>query len=169
MANSSLEGSFWELTEPVKNNLNRIYNAYKGKENVEGYSRLEGLIQNNKCSYEQMKRIKNFFDSFGGGKNDTSYLLNGGTIMKNWVEECLSNARDSVNSKKKNMKNSGMNNQYQDEKLTSISKLTNNDVKVTENSVELRKIIKEGCIYEIEMFKKTLDIFNKNNKSIKQI
>ena len=169
MANSSLEGSFWELTEPIKNNLNRIYGAYKGKKDVEGYSRLEGLIQDNKCSYEQMKRIKNFFDTFSGGKNETSYLLNGGTLMKDWVDECLSNARDSVDSKKKNMKNSGMDNQYQDEKITSVGKISNNDVKITENSVELHKIMKEECIYELEMFKKTLNIFNKNNKSIKQI
>jgi hypothetical protein len=60
-----------------------------------------------------MKRIKNFFDGFKGSKNETPYLLNGGTKMKQWVDECLSNARNDIKGKKKSMMDIGMDNQYQ--------------------------------------------------------
>lgn len=168
MANSSLEGSFWELTEPLKNTLNRIYTSYRGKKNVEGYQRLENLIKNDKCSYEQMKRIKNFFDSFNGNKNETTYLLNGGSHMKKWVNDCLNNSRESLNIKKNNMKDIGVSNQYQNKKDTDIDRINNSDVKLSENNVETRKIMKEEYIYELERFKETLNVFNKNNKSIKR-
>ena len=66
--------------------LNRIYKAYKGPKNAEGYQRLEELVSkteskdDSKISYEQLKLMKNFFDSYTGNKKDTPYLLNGGTL-----------------------------------------------------------------------------------------
>jgi hypothetical protein len=113
MANSSLENKYWELDGELINHLTRIFNAYNGDENVAGYKRLSDLIDSKECSYQQMKRIKNFFDNYGGTVKETPYLLNGGTKMKQWVDECLSNARDDIKGKKKSMMDVGMDNQYQ--------------------------------------------------------
>ena len=40
MANSALENKYWELDDELIHHLDRILNAYKGDENVEGYKRL---------------------------------------------------------------------------------------------------------------------------------
>jgi hypothetical protein len=113
MANSELENKYWDLSDEMINHLNKIFNAYKGDENVAGYKRLNDLIESGECSYQQMKRIKNFFDTYHGTTKETPYLLNGGTFMKQWVDECLSNARNDVKGKKKAMMDVGMGNQYQ--------------------------------------------------------
>ena len=76
MANSKLQGKKIGIPQKLSSHLNKIFNAYKGNKNVEGYERLNGLVSKNSITYEQLKRIKNFFDTFEGGKNDTPYLLN---------------------------------------------------------------------------------------------
>jgi hypothetical protein len=113
MANSSLENKYWELDEELLNHLTRIFNAYNGDENVAGYKRLKDLIDSKECSYQQMKRVKNFFDTYEGTIKQTPYLLNGGSKMKGWVDECLSNARQDIKGKKKSMMDVGMDNQFQ--------------------------------------------------------
>ena len=79
MANSSLKGKCVSIDSDLKKHLLKIYNAYKGDKNVEGYTRLKSLCDTDEISYEKLKRIKNFFDNFSGKKNGTPYLLNGGT------------------------------------------------------------------------------------------
>lgn len=162
MANSELQGKYWEIDDTMYNHLTRIMNAYKGDENVKGYSRLKGLIDTRECSYEQMKRIKNFFDTFEGSNKETSYLLNGGTKMKNWVEECLNNARDSIKGKKKSMMNIGMTNQFQKDgntknQDTSAQRIRTDNISVNET------------IYEMKAFNNILKVFEQNNKNIKNL
>jgi hypothetical protein len=169
MANSKLENMYWELGETMTNHLTKIYNAYKGNEDVEGYKRLEGLIDNGEISYQQMKRIKNFFDNFSGKKNDTSYLLNGGSNMRIWVEECLSNAREGVKGKKKSMMNIGMHNQFHKDGGVKDSDSSGKRVKNIKLESSSRNISNNRGIYEIEEFSKLLNIFENNNKNIKNI
>tara|TARA_R110002020_G_scaffold437376_1_gene647606 strand:+ start:1257 stop:1766 length:510 start_codon:yes stop_codon:yes gene_type:complete len=169
MANSSLENKYWELDDGLINHLTRIFNAYRGKEDVQGYKRLKDLIDSGECSYQQMKRIKNFFDTFSGKKNDTSYLLNGGTKMMEWVEECLSNGRQDVKGKKKAMMDVGMDNQFQKDGGTKTQDTSGERVKkINVESKSMKVSDKEG-IYEIEMFNNLLNIFEENNRKIKNI
>jgi hypothetical protein len=169
MANSALENKYWELSDEITNHLSRIFNAYKGDENVQGYKRLKDLIDKRECSYQQMKRIKNFFDSFNGTKNDTPYLLNGGTKMKQWVDDCLSNARQDIKGKKKSMMNIGMDNQFQKDGGTKNQDSSGNPIKNNKIGSSSRKISDNRGIYEVEMFSKLLNIFEENNKTIKNI
>ena len=103
MANSKLQGKKTYIPEKVKTHLSRIFTAYRGDESVEGYARLKKLVDKDEISYEQMKRMKNFFDNYEGGKNETPYLLNGGTLMKSWVDKTLKDARQNIEGKKKAM------------------------------------------------------------------
>ncbi len=169
MANSSLENKYWELDEELINHLTRIFNAYKGDENVTGYKRLSDLIDSGECSYQQMKRIKNFFDTYKGTIKETPYLLNGGTKMKQWVDECLSNARQDIKGKKKAMMGVGMDNQFQKDGGTRDQDSSGKRIKNTKIGSSSRQVSDNRGIYEVEMFSKLLNIINENNKKIKNI
>lgn len=169
MANSALENKYWELDTKLINHLTKIFNAYKGDENVAGYKRLNDLIDTKECSYQQMKRIKNFFDTYQGTVKESPYLLNGGTIMKQWVDECLSNARDDIKGKKKSMMDIGMDNQYQNDGGTKDQDSSGKRIKNNKIGSSSRKISDNRGIYEVEMFSKLLNIFEHNNKQIKNI
>ena len=96
MANSDLQGKEIEIPKEVKTHLGKIFNAYKGDKTAEGYNRLKNLMDKKNISYEQMKRIKNFFDNYNGKNKETPYLLNGGTLMKDWVNKSLEDARQYI-------------------------------------------------------------------------
>jgi hypothetical protein len=169
MANSALENKYWEMDEEMTNHLSKIFNAYNGDENVEGYKRLKDLTNDPEITYQQMKRIKNFFDGFSGKKNETPYLLNGGTKMKQWVDECLSNARDDIKGKKKSMMDIGMDNQYQDDGGTRDQDSSGKRIKNTKIGTSSRQISDNRGIYECKLFGNLLNIIEENNKTIKNI
>ena len=83
-------------------------------ENTEGYNRNKELQTQKFISYKQLKRIKNFFDTFKGNHKDPSFILNGGVEIKNWVNNELRRMRDYVKNTKKNKMNTGMMNQFLD-------------------------------------------------------
>ena len=169
MANSNLQGKYWEVNDELYNHLKRIFDAYRGNETVKGFTRLKGLLDTREISYEQMKRIKNFFDTFNGTKNDTSYLLNGGTKMKVWVDECLSNARDDIKGKKEVMMNVGMDNQFQKAGGTKNMDSSGNRIKPMKVSSSSKKISNNDGIYECKLFGELLNIIDNNNKIIKKL
>jgi hypothetical protein len=158
MANSKLTGHKVTLDDEIKYHLKRIFNAYKGGKDVEGYTRLKNLCDVSSITYEQLKRIKNFFDTFEGSKKDTIYLLNGGSKMKHWVDEKLDEMRDGVESKKKTMSSIGMPNQYQKEKLT-LSKIDNK-----KHDSDVNKILRQEGIYRIKVLDDLITEINKNKK-----
>lgn len=68
--------------------------------NTEGHRRNQDLRNNGFATYQQLGRIKNYFDNFNGEKNDVTYILNGGDYMRNWVDQTLGSMRDGDNSQK---------------------------------------------------------------------
>ena len=158
MANAKLKGITIVIEKDVNQHLKKIFNAYCGDRNVEGYTRVKNLCDSDDISYEQLARIKNFFDSFTGKKSDSPYLLNGGTKMKDWVEMSLSNMRYRVDSKKKNMNAVGMPNQYQKEKIT-IS-----GVKLDSHDTDTNKILRQEGIYNIKVLEDLIITINKNKQ-----
>tara|TARA_R110002153_G_scaffold80401_5_gene204472 strand:- start:3112 stop:3603 length:492 start_codon:yes stop_codon:yes gene_type:complete len=158
MANSELRGGKILIDDDINYHLKRIYNAYNGPKDVEGYERLRGLCDNNNVSYEQLKRIKNFFDGYEGKNNETTYLLNGGTKMREWVKSKLDDMRNNISSKKKNMKNVGMPNQYQKDKI-SIG-----NVKIDTHDSDTNKILRQEGIYSIKVLDDLITEINKNKK-----
>ena len=175
MANSSLQGYSWDIPEELHSHLRRTMNAYKGDKNVEGYKRLEGLINEPKVSYEQLKRIKNFFDGhttsntdhMDDKKQDTQFILNGGRKMRDWVNGTLNSARQGVESPKKAKHSIGMTNQYQKDSVRHTKGISTSSVKP--HSTGDIKIKKESYsdIYiskEVKLMESLINIFDKNKE-----
>lgn len=79
----------------------------------EGYKRLCNLVSNPSISYLDMKRIKNYFDNCTpADRNTIPYFLNGGDLFREWVNNTLNNATQSVKDFKETKKKMGVNNAY---------------------------------------------------------
>lgn len=175
MANSSLQGYSWNVPEELHSHLRRTMNAYKGDKNVEGYKRLEGLIGEPKVSYEQLKRIKNFFDNHGTAnvdymddkKQDTEFILNGGRKMRDWVNKTLNTARSNIQNVKDIQKKAGTSIGNTHIKTHTKDGITTNSVKA--HSTSDLKIKKESYddIYfnkEAKLMESLINIFDKNKE-----
>jgi hypothetical protein len=158
MANSELQGKTFDIPENLKKHLKKIFNAYTGAKNIEGYKRLEELVNKDSVSYEQLKLIKNFFDNYSGNRKGTTYLLNGGTIMKNWVDLSLNNAREGVKNIKKSMDNIGMTSNSDLKNLPSI-KMDNK-----KHDTDTNKILRQEGIYNMRLMENLITIIDKNKK-----
>jgi hypothetical protein len=155
MANSELQGQSFDIDKKIKNHLNLIFNAYKGAKNEEGHQRLKKLIDKDGISYEQLKLIKNFFDNYQGSRKSTPYLLNGGTLMKNWVEKTLSDARQRIKGTKDSMDNIGASNKIE---------LPNVRIDNEDHDSDTNKILRQEGIYNMRLIENLITIFDKNKK-----
>ena len=98
--NSELRGKYWNCPDYVLNAISNAVKTYeslnKNGEITEGYKRAKGILESKKIEYAQMKRIKNWFDSFDGNHNDMEYRLNGGKTMHNWVDSTLNRETEAI-------------------------------------------------------------------------
>ena len=63
----------------------------------DGVKRAKNILRAGKITYQAMKRLKNFFDTFHQGGGDAQqYALAGGDMMKNFVDSTLQADRDAV-------------------------------------------------------------------------
>lgn len=60
---------------------------------IEGHKRNEELRNSGYVTYQQLGRIKNWFDSYDGDGTDAPYILNGADYMRNWVESTIGDLR----------------------------------------------------------------------------
>lgn len=173
MANSSLKGYSWDLPDELHSHLKRTMNAYKGDKNVDGYKRLNGLINEPKVSYEQLKRIKNFFDNHS--TQDTEFILNGSRKMRDWVNRTLGTARDNISKVKDVQKNSStaIDNTHIKSHTkagfttNSIKPHSTSDIKIKKESYDDIYIKKEVKLMEslIKIFDKNKELWQTDNKS----
>ena len=77
-----------------------------------GFKRAKNIVDTKRLSYEQMKRVKNYFDNYEGDGNDMEFKLNGGDLMKSWVNNTLGNARDAIENVKRVEMNAGKENAF---------------------------------------------------------
>ena len=103
-----------KLPESLKNHLSKSFEMVDADSNVEGYNRNQELREKGIMTYQQLKRVKNWFDSYDGNKEDTPFILNGGDRMQKWCGHVLNHWRDSLESGKKVKMDTGMDNQYID-------------------------------------------------------
>ena len=102
-----------EFPKDKQEHMKKSFHMVKGaNENVEGFKRNQELQTKNYIDYKQLKRIKNFFDNFKGNHNEPSFVLNGGVVMKNWVNDVLRKMRQGLDLTKRNKAETGMQNQY---------------------------------------------------------
>lgn len=72
---------------------------------IEGHKRNEELRNTGYVTYQQLGRIKNWFDNYSGDGKDAPYILNGADYMRNWVETTIQDLRkqDTTHSEVENI------------------------------------------------------------------
>lgn len=88
------------------------HKAKGADKNGEGYKRNQELQGQKSLTYQQLKRIKNFFDNFKGKDVDHEFILNGGPKMKHWVNNELRRMREGIYMTSHNKSETGMQNQH---------------------------------------------------------
>lgn len=110
--NKDLYNKKIELPEDVVGYLQQCHDSAVGADDgTEGYRRNKELRDSGFVTYQQLKRMKNFFDNFNGHENDLPFILNGGHYVKGWVNQMLKSMRDGI-SLSKEIKSTVLPNQY---------------------------------------------------------
>ena len=142
-----------KLPETLINHLGKSFEMVEADSNVEGYNRNKDLRNEPVLTYQQLKRIKNWFDSYNGNKEDTPFILNGGDRMSKWCNHVLDHWRKTLESGKQIKMDTGMENQFiknhdkdglpQTPGQKHEKGLNKYDVAVTENIKLINKLIKD--------------------------
>lgn len=153
--NKDLYGHKVPLPEDVVGYLGQCYEAAKGAdESTDGYRRNIELRDSGEVTYQQLKRIKNFFDNYNGHENDLPFILNGGHYVKDWVNRTLGSMRNDVELGKK-IKSEVLPNQYinphEKDSLNNINRPSKShksnvefyDLEVTESLKRINDLIKK--------------------------
>ena len=111
--NAELKHRFFPLGINIRKHLQRTLNNYNGDKDVDGYKRLVNILSmENGIAYNEMKRIKNFFDNFQGSQDSIEFILNGGQPMMLWVNATLNRATQTIKDFKAAKKAAGIKNAY---------------------------------------------------------
>lgn len=127
--NSELKNKKFVLPDGIRRFLTQTLTNFKGNKNAVGYKRLNNLLKMDGIEYNEMKRIKNFFDNFNGKEDSIEFQLNGGKAMQTWVNNTLSTATNVVKNFKNAKKEAGIANSFI--KPHTKNRLTKNATKVT--------------------------------------
>lgn len=147
--NSDLYNNTAVLPDTLLKHLNDCFNSVQGDSNTEGYNRNQELRQTKSATYQQIKRIKSWFDSYNGNKEDAPFILNGGDRMKNWCDEVLKVWRNNLEGGKKIKSDAGMQNQYNDSheknnfNMNASHSSTSDKLSVSEEVKRINKLIKK--------------------------
>jgi ribosomal protein S19 len=109
--NSQLRGKKWNCPSNILKELKNIVNNYNGDKKTQGYTRSSNILKNNGViSYEQLKGMKNWFDS--NDDQHDEYTLNGGKSMKDWVDSTLNKATKGIENVKDAKQHAGEENSH---------------------------------------------------------
>ena len=113
MANSKLQNKLFQVPEKVLKELGKNLKKFSDKRDSKGFNRSIFILERKACTYEQLKRIKNYFDNVDfDNLDEVEYSLNGGKVMQDWINYTLDQARRSVHNSKSVRKSAGMENQF---------------------------------------------------------
>jgi hypothetical protein len=105
--NSNLYNKSIELPKEVVEYLQTCFDEIPNSDpSIEGHKRNEELRSSGYVTYQQLGRIKNWFDNYDGDGTDAPYILNGADYMKNWVESKIQDLRrqDTTHSEVEDLK-----------------------------------------------------------------
>src|ERR1035437_9088416 len=98
MANQELYGKQYSVPPEV---LKNIQATLITNPTGEGIKRAKYMLKNGSVTYQELKRLKNFFDYFDINTGDkTQYALAGGDLMKQFIETTLNQDRAGVKRSK---------------------------------------------------------------------
>lgn len=101
-----------KLPDSLIKHLEQSFNALESDSNVEGHNRNKELREKGFVTYQQLKRMKNWFDEFSGKKEDAPFILNGGDRMNTWCNHVLDHWRNTLENGKQVKHDTGMSNQF---------------------------------------------------------
>lgn len=90
--NSKLYGNEYNIPRKILEQIKVVLIKYP---NGDGVKRAKNLINSGKCTYSNLKRLKNYFDNYNGS-DKIEYILAGGDLMKSFVEQTLNSERGRV-------------------------------------------------------------------------
>ena len=153
--NSNLYGEVIDLPKEMLDHLTICFERVPNSDStVEGHMRNLDLRKTGQVTYQQLGRIKNFFDNYTENKEDAPYVLNGEDYMRNWVDQTLDYMRRDEQQTQK------INKEYKPEELDQnliddMGWLTNlnrpskdhssqlDDLKIQENLTRINDLIKK--------------------------
>lgn len=92
--NSKLYNKVIELPKEIKEYLQTCFDHIPNSDSsFEGHKRNEELRNSGYVTYQQLGRIKNWFDNYDGDGTDAPYILNGADYMRNWVDATIQDLR----------------------------------------------------------------------------
>ena len=151
--NSNLYNRIVIIPDSLIKHLSDCFGSVEGNQNVEGYNRNQELRNSKQATYQQVKRIKSWFDNYNGNKEDAPFILNGGDRMRNWCDEVLRVWRENDKNGKTIKMNAGMQNQFIDDHeknnlitnpLASNTKTNSDiDVRIKEEVKTINKLIQK--------------------------
>jgi hypothetical protein len=106
--NSSLYNKTITLPKEVIEYLETCFEYVPNSDStIEGHKRNQELRDSGYVTYQQLGRIKNWFDEYEGDKTDAPFILNGADYMRNWIESTMQQLRKN-DSFSKDMKDEFM-------------------------------------------------------------
>lgn len=134
-------------------------------------------VLDKKISYENMKKIKSFFDNYNDDDgDDTQYKNYGGEEMKQWLNNTLNDMRGSVYYPKKSKMDAGGKNQfkkthYKDNDNTNITNVNLPKIAKSSNhrAIMANKTVYESIGEELNVMKYLIEYMNNNNNDNKTI
>lgn len=145
--NRELKDRRWVIPDGVRSHLESVLSDNKKEEltsnhtTKEAYDHLEYILsQDNGISYNEMKRIKNWFGKNTNSTKTKQYELYGGEMMKNWVNNALNTAIRIVKTNKEADQRAGIKTRDKDtrDRQTTVSKV--DDKTPTYNPATLNKL-----------------------------
>lgn len=153
--NSSLYGKNIELPKEIVEYLQTCFDHIPNSDSsIEGHKRNIELRDAGYVTYQQLGRIKNWFDNYSGDGTDAPYILNGADYMKNWVDTTLQGMRNVDNQSKQIRKDympDKLDDNYQED-LGPIADMLRpskqhstfvQDVKITEDVKRINQLMKK--------------------------
>lgn len=185
MANSKLtsRNRYYKIPQYIIDDMNMKLLKNKSL-NSPLKNKAKSIVKHRFVSYENLKRIKNFFDSNNDidsnlkaderqtkhQQNKNDFMFMGGNKMKNWVESQLKDLRDPIHRSKKAKSNfAGFKNEFRKEHTKSFVKAPQiPKVKSMISDLKPKKLM-EGEEYSVDIpmrlkFAAICILFNEDNK-----
>jgi hypothetical protein len=94
--NSSLYNKTITLPKEMMEYLQTCFDEIPNSDSsIEGHKRNEELRDSGYVTYQQLGRIKHWFDNYDGDGTDAPFILNGADYMKNWAETTIQQLRNN--------------------------------------------------------------------------
>jgi hypothetical protein len=173
MVNNNLDHKSFKVPDKVANRITQALKTINvNDKQAKGLKRAKDMVDNKRISYGQMKRLKNYFDSYEGDGMDAEFKLIGGTLTRKWVLDSLSQDRESIHKIKKARMDAGEENQFlkphtKDKDNANPTKANGGMIK-TKDSFTNDRIMSGDAIYQeqynkkIDSIKYLIEYMNKN-------